>query len=63
MPNRRCDLILTSLAGFLPGGAYHLGPKQAQEDPGAGDEHSITNALRIMVLEDLRVQILCSEER
>jgi hypothetical protein len=51
---RRSDRILSILAAVQPGGAHHQGPRHAHEDPGAGDEHSITNAVRFMVLEDLR---------
>ena len=36
---RRSYRILTFLAAFQPGGAHHQGPRQAHEDPGAGDEH------------------------
>ncbi len=36
---RRIYRILTVLAVFQPGGAHHQGPRQAHEDPGAGDEH------------------------
>ncbi len=50
---RRSDRILSILVAIQPGGAHHQGPRHAHEDPDAGDEHSITNAVRFMVLEDL----------
>jgi hypothetical protein len=38
--HKRCsNSILTILAVFQPGGAHHQGPRQAHEDPGAGDEN------------------------
>jgi hypothetical protein len=37
--NMRIYRILTVLAVFQPGGAHHQGPRQAYEDPGAGDEN------------------------
>ncbi len=56
---RRSDCILTILVAVQPGGAHHQGPRQAHEDPGAGDEHFYIKCSKIYGLGRLEVQILC----
>ncbi len=59
MHKRRSDPILSILVAVQPGGAHHQGPRQAQEDPGAGDEHFFNKCSKIYGLGRLEVQILC----
>ncbi len=61
--HKRCsDRILTILAAVQPGEALHQGPRQAHEDPGAGDEHFYNKCSKIYGLKRLEVKILFSEE-
>jgi hypothetical protein len=48
--------ILTILAAFQPGGAHHQGPKQAHEDPGAGDGHFYNKYCKNYSIGGLEVQ-------
>ncbi len=57
MHKRRSYRILTVLAVFQPGGAHHQGPRQAHVDV-QEMKLSITNAVRIMVSEDLRYKLM-----
>ncbi len=56
MHKRRSDSILFILVAVQPGGAHHQGPRQAHEDPGAGDQHFYNKCSKIYGLGRLEVQ-------
>ncbi len=56
MDKRRSYRILTVLAAFQPGGAHHQGPRQAHEDPGAGEKYFFSKSSKNYGVGGLEVQ-------